>query len=72
MKPTGETYSMISVATIAKIAHAEPSEAERWTRESSFPHPVARFSTGDLYDRKAVERWLLEHDHMGLEIPPAP
>jgi hypothetical protein len=72
MQPTSESYSEISAGTIAKMTGATPDEAERWTKEPSFPNPVARLSTGKLYDRRAVERWLLEHDKLGMEIPPAP
>jgi hypothetical protein len=69
---TGETYSMISVATIAELGHAEPGEAEGWTHEPSFPEPIAALSSGNLYDRRAVLQWLIEHGHKGLEVPAAP
>jgi hypothetical protein len=67
-----ESYDMISVATIAEIAGAQPEEAQRWVEDPSFPRAVAHFSSGKLYDRRATERWLLERGHLGLEIPPAP
>ena len=62
-QPTEETYSMISVVTIAELGHAKPEEAEGWTRDPS---------TGNLYDRRAVFQWLVEHGHKGLEIAAAP
>jgi hypothetical protein len=72
MQPLSESYGEISVGTIAVLAGVTQDESERWTREPSFPNPVSRLSMGNLYDRKAVGRWLLEHDKLGLEIPPAP
>ena len=68
----GETYSMISVATIAELGRSEPAEAEAWTQDPSFPQPIAKVPGGDLYDRMAVEKWLLENGQKGLEIPAAP
>jgi|WetSurMetagenome_2_1015567.scaffolds.fasta_scaffold818864_2 hypothetical protein len=72
MELAEETYSMISVATIAEIGRVEPAVAQRWTEDPSFPNPVARSSTGYLYDRRATEKWLLEQGDIGLEIPAAP
>jgi hypothetical protein len=71
-QPIEETYSMISVATVAELGHAEPEEAEGWTQEDSFPEPIAELSTGNLYDRRAVLHWLIEHGHKGLEVAAAP
>jgi hypothetical protein len=67
-----ESYDMISVATIAEIAGVKPEEAQHWVQDPTFPRAVAHFSSGSLYDRKATAKWLLEHGHRGLEIPPAP
>lgn len=72
MRITGETYAMISVKTIADLAHSTPAEAEQWTQEPSFPEPVAHAPGGDLWDRRATEKWLIEHGHKGLEVPAAP
>ncbi len=63
---------MISVDTIAQLGHAEPSEAEQWTKDRSFPEPLVESANGNLYDRRAVEKWLIEHGHKGLEVPAAP
>jgi hypothetical protein len=71
-EPNEETYSMISVATVAEMGHVEPEVARRWTADPSFPKPLARLHTGDLYDRLEVEKWLVEHGYRGLEIPAAP
>ena len=68
-QPTEETFSMISVTTIAKLAEAGPEEARGWTADPSFPEPIVEVSSGPLYDRRQVLKWLLEHDHKGYEIP---
>lgn len=72
MQDRAETYSTISVATIATLAHVDLAEAQRWTEDPSFPRPVAELSVGKYYDRLATEKWLLERGHKGLEIPAAP
>jgi hypothetical protein len=54
------------------MAHVDLAEAKRWTEDPSFPGPVGELSVGKYYDRLATKKWLLEHGHMGLEIPPAP
>ncbi len=73
MNPLAESYDMISIETIAKIAGVDGATAEGWADgDESFPRPLVRLSEGPLWDRKAVEKWLLEHGLRGVEPPPAP
>jgi hypothetical protein len=69
---SAESYASISIETVAKLTRCEVAEAEAWTKRADFPRPIMHTSAGYLYDRKSVEKWLLEHDLKGLPIPPAP
>lgn len=73
MERFAESYDMISVETVAELAGVDKATAEEWTQsDPSFPRPLATLPTGNLYDRRAVEKWLLENGYRGIPIPPAP
>jgi hypothetical protein len=73
MQVSSGLYDMVSVATIADMAGVDTGIVQGWAQgEEDFPTPIAHLTTGNLYDRRAVEKWLLERGYRGVEPAPAP
>lgn len=65
----GEDCSVLSVAMIAALGKVDHAAVERCIREDpKFPKPVARLTTGDIYDRTSIYRWAIEAGSKGLEL----
>jgi hypothetical protein len=57
----GTPPRLAGLAEVAEILGVAKRSASRYTRRDDFPEPVARLSTGPVWDADAVEAWGVEH-----------
>ena len=57
----GTPARLAGLAEVAELLGISKRSASRYTRRDDFPVPVARLSTGPVWDAAAVEAWGAEH-----------
>jgi predicted DNA-binding transcriptional regulator AlpA len=57
----GTPARLAGLAEVAALLGISKRSASRYTRRDDFPAPVARLSTGPVWDAGAVEAWGAEH-----------
>ncbi len=72
MRDIIEQMGLVRVENIAQIAGVEISRVRRWADDPTFPKPVAEAPSGNLYHRREVAQWLMEHGEKGMPAVPAP
>jgi hypothetical protein len=61
-------HELVGIEEIAQLGFTDVGTAREWAKLESFPAPLARLKTGDLWDRGVVYKWLLENGKRG--VPP--
>jgi len=66
----GTAQPLAGLAEVADLLGISKRSASRYTRRDDFPEPVARLSTGPVWDATAVEIWGAEHGPFRRGRPP--
>ena len=56
----GTPPRLAGLAEVAELLGVAKRSASRYTRRDDFPQPIARLSTGPVWDADAVEVWGVE------------
>ena len=57
----GTPARLAGLAEVAEFLFVSKRSASRYTRREDFPEPVARLSTGPVWEAAAIVEWGAEH-----------